>query len=76
VRHVDGHDLAQLTSALATPLAAGRPGVVLARTIKGRGVSFMEDNPRWHHAVPSDEEFARALQELDAAIAALEGTPA
>lgn len=76
VRHVDGHDLAGLTSALAAPLAAGRPGVVLARTIKGRGVSFMEDNPRWHHAVPSDEEFARALAELDAAIAALEGTPA
>ena len=76
VRPVDGHDLAGLTAALAAPLAGGRPGVVLARTIKGRGVSFMEDNPRWHHAVPSDEEFARALAELDAAIAALEGTPA
>ena len=76
VRPVDGHDLAGLTGALAAPLAGGRPGVVLARTIKGRGVSFMEDNPRWHHAVPSDEEFARALAELDAAIAALEGTPA
>jgi transketolase len=75
VRAVDGHDLAALTSALAAPLAAGRPGVVLARTIKGRGVSFMEDNPRWHHAVPDDDEYARALQELDAAIAALEGTP-
>ncbi|HTX66214.1 MAG TPA: transketolase [Opitutaceae bacterium] len=75
VREVDGHDLAALTAALAAPLAAGRPGAVLARTIKGKGVSFMEDNPRWHHAVPDDAEFARALQELDAAIAALEGTP-
>ena len=75
VREVDGHDLAALTAALSAPLAAGRPGAVLARTVKGRGVSFMEDNPRWHHAVPDDAEFARALQELDAAIAALEGTP-
>jgi len=75
VREVDGHDLAALTAALSAPLAAGRPGAVLARTVKGRGVSFMEDNPRWHHAVPDDAEFARALQELDTAIAALEGTP-
>lgn len=75
VREIDGHDLAALTAALAAPLAAGRPGAVLARTVKGRGVSFMEDNPRWHHAVPDDAEFARALQELDAAIAALKGTP-
>lgn len=76
VRSVDGHSVAELTSALAAPLSRSRPGVVLARTIKGRGVSFMEDNPKWHHAVPSDDEYARALQELDAAIAALEGTPA
>lgn len=75
VREVDGHDLAALTAALAAPLAAGRPGVVLARTVKGRGVSFMEDNPRWHHAVPDDDEYARALRELDAASAALEGAP-
>jgi transketolase len=73
VRAVDGHDLAALTAALEAPLAAGRPGAVLARTVKGRGVSFMEDNPRWHHAVPNDDEYARALQELDAARAALEG---
>jgi transketolase len=76
VRSVDGHNLAELTSALAAPLLSNRPGVVLARTIKGRGVSFMEDNPKWHHAVPSDDEYVRALQELDAAIVALEGTPA
>ena len=75
VREVDGHDLAALTAALSAPLAAGRPGAVLARTVKGRGVSFMEDSPRWHHAVPDDAEFARALQELDAAIAVVEGTP-
>lgn len=75
VRHVDGHDYSALTEALRQPLAAGRPGVVIARTVKGRGVSFMEDNPRWHHGVPSDEEYARALAEIDAALAAGEGRP-
>ena len=71
VRQVDGHDLAALTDALQAPLAAARPGVVIARTVKGRGVSFMEDTAKWHHGVPSDEEYARALAEIDAALAAL-----
>ena len=66
---VDGHDIAALTSALAAPLKGGRPGVVIARTTKGRGVSFMEDVGKWHHGVPSDEEYARALGEIDAALA-------
>jgi transketolase len=71
VRQVDGHDLAALTDALQAPLAAARPGVVIARTVKGRGVSFMEDAAKWHHGVPSDEEYTRALAEIDAALAAL-----
>jgi transketolase len=71
VRQVDGHDLAALTDALQAPLAAARPGVVIARTVKGRGVSFMEDAAQWHHGVPSDEEYVRALAEIDAALAAL-----
>ena len=71
VRTVDGHDLAALTAALSAPLEAGRPGAVIANTVKGRGVSFMEDVGRWHHGVPSDEEYARALAELDAALAQL-----
>jgi transketolase len=69
VRSVDGHDLAALTSALSAPIAAGKPGVVIAHTKKGRGISFMEDVGKWHHGVPSDEEYARALAELDAALA-------
>ena len=71
VRQVDGHDLAALTDALQAPLATARPGVVIARTVKGRGVSFMEDAAKWHHGVPSDEEYTRALAEIDAALAAL-----
>lgn len=67
VRVVDGHDYAALTVALTTPPPAGRPLLVIANTIKGRGVSFMENVGKWHHGVPSDEELARALAELHAA---------
>ncbi len=67
VRVVDGHDYAALTAALTTPPPAGRPLLVIANTIKGRGVSFMENVGKWHHGVPTDEELARALAELDAA---------
>ena len=66
VRTVDGHDFAALTAALEKPLETGKPSMVIARTIKGKGVSFMEDIAKWHHGVPSDEEYARALAELDA----------
>lgn len=73
VRTVDGHDLAALTAALEKPLEAGKPSCVIARTTKGKGVSFMEDVGKWHHGVPNDDEFARANAELDAAIAQLAG---
>lgn len=73
VRTVDGHDLAALTAALEKPLEAGKPSCVIARTTKGKGVSFMEDVGKWHHGVPNDDEFARANAELDAAIAKLAG---
>jgi transketolase len=69
VEWVDGHDLAALTEVLRESSAAGRPRALIARTVKGRGVSFMEDVGKWHHGVPNDEEYARALAEIDAAIA-------
>jgi transketolase len=73
VRTVDGHDLAALTAALERPLEAGKPTAIIARTVKGRGVSFMQDVGKWHHGVPSDDEYARAQAELDAALAQLDG---
>jgi transketolase len=77
---VDGHSIPQLTDALtlaprrgaATGSDRARPLVVIANTIKGKGVSFMEDVVKWHHGVPSDEEFRRAIDEIDSAIAKLE----
>jgi transketolase len=67
VRTVDGHDYAALTAALTTPPLAGKPLFILANTIKGKGVSFMENVGKWHHGVPSDAELAQALEELTAA---------
>jgi transketolase len=67
VREVDGHDHAALLEVFrAAPFEPGRPSLVLARTRKGRGVSFMEGEVRWHHRVPSPEELARAMAELEA----------
>lgn len=68
VRRVNGHDFAALTEALSTPLERGQPTVVIADTTKGKGVSFMENVGKWHHGVPSDDEYAKALAEIDAAL--------
>lgn len=63
VRTVDGHDIPGLTQALSVG-GDDRPTVVLAQTIKGRGVSFMENAPEWHGRAPTAEELGNALGEL------------
>lgn len=73
VKTVDGHDYPQLTDALSKPAEQGKPTCVIANTIKGRGVSFMENVAKWHHGVPSEAELKQALAELDAAVAKLTG---
>ena len=65
VHEIDGHDHAALLGALAAP-TAGRPRCIIAHTIKGRGVSFIEDQVAWHHKVPSEEQVALARAELSA----------
>jgi transketolase len=64
VRCVDGHSYPELTAAITTPPAPGKPLVVIANTVKGKGVSFMENIGKWHHGVPNEAELARALAEL------------
>lgn len=72
VRTVDGHDIGALTDVLRdTPFKPGRPGLVIARTTKGKGVSFMENEAKWHHGLTSDEQFEQAMAELDQARTAL-----
>ena len=62
---VDGHDMSAVLAALMA-MSAYRdgPAVLLAQTVKGKGVSFMEDNPSFHGAAPNDEQFAQAMTEL------------
>lgn len=65
VSEVDGHDMAAVIPALEAARAVrGRPAVLIAHTVKGRGVSFMEGNFRWHSRVPTAEELALAIAEL------------
>jgi transketolase len=65
VRVVDGHDITALSEVLGKlPFTAGKPNVVIAKTVKGNGISFMENNARWHHGVPGDREYEQAQQEL------------
>ena len=71
VLKVDGHDFAQLTDALTTAAEPGKPTLVMANTVKGRGISFMENIVKWHHGVPKDDEFQLAMNELEQAEAAL-----
>jgi len=73
VRAAGGHDFAALTRALTDPPAPRKPTCVIANTVKGRGVSFMEDVVKWHHGVPSEAELKQALCELDEAEAKLKG---
>ena len=70
VLKVDGHDFDALEAAFAAARAEkGRPTVILATTVKGKGVSFMEDQAGWHGKAPNAEQYAQAKQELEAELA-------
>jgi transketolase len=65
VSRVDGHDLGPLDHILGSvPLEGDRPSVIIADTVKGKGVSFMEDRLEWHYRSPTDEQLALALKEI------------
>ena len=74
VIRVDGHDYAALAEAFAAAAACkGKPTVLLARTVKGKGVSFMEGDYGWHGKAPNAEQYEKARAELAARVAELEG---
>ena len=74
VLKIDGHDMQAILDALAAAREEkGRPTVILAATVKGKGVSFMENQAGWHGKAPNDEQFAQARSELEAQIRELEG---
>jgi transketolase len=73
VRSVDGHDVSALRETLQQlPLEPERPSVIIARTVKGQGVSFMQDRLLWHYRSAQGDEYAAALHELQAGAAAAE----
>jgi len=75
VREVNGNNIDEMATLFETlPFESGKPNLVLAHTVKGKGISFMEDNVAWHHRVPTDEEYALALQELEFAEKKLENS--
>ncbi|HXE08862.1 MAG TPA: transketolase [Acidobacteriaceae bacterium] len=66
VAEVDGHDYAGLHAAFSRkPIASGKPTCIIANTVKGKGVSFMENKPEWHHGIPSDAQLAAACKKLE-----------
>lgn len=72
VTEIDGNDIAALTAAFdALPFEKGKPSVIIANTIKGKGVSFMENQIKWHHGVPSEEQYHQAQHELDTVLQSL-----
>ncbi len=65
----DGHDFEKLMDALDLACAVtDRPTVIVAHTVKGRGVSFIENKVEWHGITPKQDEYERAIQELDVAL--------
>ena len=72
VQHVDGHDINALIKIFdGLPFEKDKPSLVIAHTTKGKGVSFMENQVRWHHGVPDANQFETAINEFDAALAAI-----
>lgn len=72
-RIVDGHDVEVLTDTFrAVPFEKDKPAVIIAKTVKGKGISFMEHDHKWHHGVPDDRQYRLAQQQLDELLAEYE----
>lgn len=71
---IDGHDFEQIAKAIdAAKACKGKPTMIIANTIKGKGVSYMENQAGWHGNAPSDEQYEIASAELDQYIKSLGG---
>ena len=72
VRTVDGHDFEALKAMFdQLPFEKGKPSLIIANTVKGKGVSFMENNIKWHHGVPDSKQYDMAMMELNEKLTAL-----
>ncbi len=71
VIEIDGHNMREILESFAKARECkGKPTAIIAETVKGKGVSFMEDKAGWHGKAPDDEQAAQALEEIEAAAAA------
>lgn len=67
VKEIDGNNIMEVVEALkAVPFKSGKPNLIISNTVKGKGVSFMENVAKWHHGVPSSEQYEQAIKELHA----------
>lgn len=74
VQAIDAHDFDQIEAAMnAARTVKGQPSAIVMKSVKGKGVSYMENNAGWHGKAPNDAEFEIAMAELNAALAELEG---
>ena len=74
VLSIDGHNFDEIKEAIdKAKETKGKPTVIIANTIKGKGVSFMENQAGWHGSAPNDEQYAEAIAELDEYIKSLGG---
>lgn len=64
VVEIDGHDIEQIYEAIENAKKSDKPSVIVANTIKGKGVSFMENNPGWHGTAPKEPDYIKAMEEL------------
>ena len=64
VLEIDGHNYQEIYSAVETAKKSEKPFAIIAKTVKGKGVSFMENQAGWHGKAPNDEQWAQALLEL------------
>ena len=65
LHEIDGHDLDAIEAALSAPVVTGKPRCILAHTVKGKGVSYMENQAGWHGKAPNAEQRDQALKELE-----------
>ena len=72
VKEINGNDVEELKAAFnSLPFEKDKPSVIIAHTTKGKGVSFMKNELKWHHGVPGKEQYEIAQQELDNALTLL-----
>ena len=64
VINIDGHDMKEIINSLLDAKNRMKPTAIVAATVKGKGVSFMENNPSFHGAAPNENQYAEAMEEL------------